>query len=263
VESRMPELVEKYGGCFPRKFNPATLDFEDNQLERADSPPANDECKDGSTDLKRYSAYMAARSSEDAISCYEGDEASCGVSGFAGSSGGSTSGGLSSGPTAQLNGFIVDGIQIDSVARSCTGGLQEGAEIVAEFVKSKWGASYNGYDCRSKSTGSALSIHAEGRAIDQMYIDVNNPAMLRDGNANMGWAMANAREIGIQYVKFWKLQWSPTNGLRCVTNAADIQNHSNHVHYELNWPAARMETPWFTNKTDKPPITINQAMCSG
>lgn len=177
-----------------------------------------------------------------------------------GTTGPSTVGGPSMQGEVPLGGYLVPNIQRDTDADSCTGGLQPGTQELGDYVAERWDTNAGGYACRSKSTGPELSIHAEGRAVDADF-NAFDPAQLQRGNEVFGWLLANAESIGIQYVKFWKLQWSPVRGLRCVTDAGDIANHSTHIHYEVNRSAARQGTPWFTTPTDYAPLIINQGLC--
>lgn len=270
IRPRLSEMNEKYGGCFPLDIDPST---EAIQLQSFNDPDLinqfniDDGCSENkSLEFLKYRVYIADLVNAVSIDCYEsGDEQSCSEIGFGGGSASedSASGPLigGTGEPIGLDGYKLDTIQVDSEALSCTGDLQSGARAVAEFVKERWGKSYGGYDCRGKSTNpDDLSIHAEGRAIDQFY-NAFDPTELQEANETFGWLLANAESIGIQYVKYWKLQWSPSRGLRCVQDQSDIQVHSNHIHYEVNRPASSEQTPWFTNPTDLTPFTIDQGLC--
>jgi hypothetical protein len=255
---------DKINKCFGLELQPDNSLIPIEDAIRIAGSERDSSCDETSEEWTRIRFYIADQNIASSFDCVRNsDTDSCKVVGLANtasnSSGGPTTGGT--GEEIPLDGYKIGGIQVDSTAESCTGGLREGAREVAEFVKARWGKSYGGYDCRGKSTNSSsLSIHAEGRAIDQMY-DAFDPVELAEANETFGWLMANAQSIGIQYVKFWKLQWSPTNGLRCVTSQSDVNVHSNHIHYEVNRDAAAMQTPWFTNPTDFTPFRINQNLC--
>jgi hypothetical protein len=106
-----------------------------------------------------------------------------------------------------------------------------------------------------------FSVHAEGRAID-WHLDARKPQERRaamrlidtllatDENGN---PHALARRMGIQGIIFdCRSWWSGTDDLGeysyCKQNAGHLdpaQAHRDHVHLELNWPGARMETSFW------------------
>jgi hypothetical protein len=271
VKPKLAEMQTKYGDCFPITVDPATESitvdsFNDPNVVSQFSTPA--ECNvpgEQNPELLQYRMHLNDLSTAVSLDCYEsGEPQACGEMGFNSVVGETATVSATSGGAAieiPLGGYKLSTIQTDTTAQSCTGGLRPGAREVAEFVKLKWGKSYGGYDCRGKSTNaSSLSIHSEGRAIDQSY-NAFSVTDLQAGNETFGWLLSNAETIGIQYVKFWKLQWSPTRGLSCVTSQSDIATHSNHIHYELNIPASERQTSWFTNRTDYTPFIINQGLC--
>lgn len=164
--------------------------------------------------------------------------------------------------SAQLGSYKMD-IRRDT-ATSCSSGGQPGILELSKKVDSLYGGgSGSGYNCRSARGSSVLSVHGEGRAYDS-YFDVKNPDQLRKGNEAFGWLLSNAKELGLQYVVFWKVQWSPQRGISCVENQSVVQIHSNHMHYELNWDGARKQTPFFTSNAQNPAQTvIDQSICAG
>jgi hypothetical protein len=266
VETNIDRLGEEYGKCYPITIT-ASLDIQIDGSEEAVSQftqPEGCSAPLNAVDSLRYRMYLFDSVTAHSLNCYEGEGSSCDQIGFnapivqSGGTNNAVSGGT--GEEIPLNGYKIEGIQVDSEADSCTGDLRSGSKIIADYVKQRWGKSYGGYDCRTKSTGPSLSIHSEGRAIDQSY-DAFNPTELQEANETFGWLLANAQSIGVQYVKFWKLQWSPTNGLRCVTSPSDSEDHNNHIHYEVNRIAAAEQTPWYTTPTDFTPFTINQDLC--
>lgn len=105
------------------------------------------------------------------------------------------------------------------------------------------------------------SIHGEGRAVDS-YFFATVPDQLKKGNIALGWMVANAEKIGVQYAKYWRVQWSPGNGFTCVTDPANQKNHATHLHFELNWAGSLRKTPHFNGSPAKNDvIAINQEMC--
>ncbi len=169
--------------------------------------------------------------------------------------------GASASGVAQVGAFKMN-LQRDP-ATSCLGVEQPGAKEIQRYINSIWGGG-TGYItvCKEVSTGGgATSVHSEGRAVDSSF-NALSPTGLDSGNKTFEWLLTNAEAIGVQYIKFWRVQWSPKAGISCVSTKDDQVTHSNHLHFELNWAGARQETPYFTSGgiTDST-VTINQEIC--
>lgn len=152
---------------------------------------------------------------------------------------------------------------IESVQRvdRCYGTMRAGASELSAHVAQRWQPTDSGgYSCRNRTTSNELSVHADGRAIDQDFRARDDEEGER-ANKLFGWLIANAQPLGVQYIKYWKLEWSPHGGLHCNRNRDDIDDHENHIHYELNPAGAARLTPWFAMPTDYPPVEIDQSMC--
>lgn len=152
-------------------------------------------------------------------------------------------------------------VQYDWGPYSCFNppGQQPGAKAIQAYINAHWGGG-TGYIGNCTPKDGKFSIHAEGRAVDS-YFYVGDK--MQQGNAAFGWLLTNAQNIGIQYIKYWRVQWAAGKlGLHCVTDARDQAVHSTHIHYELNWAGAKQQTPYFTQGINKPStITINQDVC--
>lgn len=126
-------------------------------------------------------------------------------------------------------------------AKSCTGRAQDGAKALMSWFLGAYagrGAKNLGiYNCRPIAGSSSLSLHAEGRAAD---LGVPTGA---------GWAqtfadslVAHSRELGVQLVIYRRKVWSgryPNSGWRNYTGS---NPHTDHLHVELSWNAARTLT---------------------
>lgn len=140
--------------------------------------------------------------------------------------------------------------------------LQPGTSSLVTYLKKSFGsvASFG----ISANCKNIPSMHSDGRAVDYFFT-ASNPEQLKRGNEVFAWLLTNAQNVGIQYIKFWRVHWSPGRGLHCVDNsisANDQYSHSNHIHFELNLAGAHKQTPFFTRGTSRPAeMVINQEIC--
>ncbi len=174
----------------------------------------------------------------------------------------STSAISNGGEAASIGEYRNVDIQVDR-ATECTGVEQAGAKQIQLDINTMWGGGTGSIlACREVSTGGgSRSVHSEGRAIDSFF-NVSTPEELREGNQAFGWLLANADNIGIQYLKFWRVQWSPSRGINCVKSRDDQSVHSNHLHAELNWSGSNKQTPYFTSgEKDDFAVNIDQGIC--
>lgn len=148
----------------------------------------------------------------------------------------------------------------NSVTPICV--LQPGTSSLVSYLKKTFG-SVASYGIQANCI-NIPSMHSDGRAVDYFF-QANNPSQLKTGNEVFAWLLTNAQNVGIQYIKFWRVHWSPTTGVHCVDNTInknDMYSHSNHIHFELNLAGAHKETPFFTRGTSLPAaMTINQEIC--
>lgn len=148
-----------------------------------------------------------------------------------------------------------DGVSLtECPTRQWTGANKLRTDIGVLFEGAPADKYYNTITC----TGGP--IHQEGRAQD-VYAWVSRGEMEK-GNSIFEWLISNADLMGIQYIKYWKVEWNPTQGVKCVNSVDQRNNHSTHIHYELNWDGAKANTPYFTSGQGRNSyITINQDIC--
>jgi hypothetical protein len=145
-------------------------------------------------------------------------------------------------------------------ADHCVHQAQRGTRALARWLdRNVRGESWGIVRCDHLSPGE-FSVHAEGRAID-WHLDARKPQERRAAMRLIdtllvpdayGNPHALARRMGIQGIIFdchaW---WSGMSGLGEYSYCKDgghldpTQAHKDHIHLELNWPGARMETSFW------------------
>ena len=151
----------------------------------------------------------------------------------------------------------IEGFRYDH-ADHCVKHAQRGARALARWLDRNVRGQLWGIVRCEKWGPHEYSVHAEGRAID-WHLDARKPQERRaamrlidallatDANGNPN---ALARRMGVQGIIFdCRAWWSGMDGLGdysyCKENSGHLdptQAHKDHVHIELNWPGARMET---------------------
>ncbi len=154
-------------------------------------------------------------------------------------------------------GCIWDGTQPPE-AITDKGKAQLGARELQVLINTKYGQGGLGPSWRCRDRGTKPDAHPTGRAIDS-YFNSRKPEELSKGNNAMGWLITNADIFGIEYVKYWRLQWSKSKGYSC----APIQDHWSHIHFQVNWDGALRKTAYFTGAATPKDDTqhINQEIC--
>ena len=140
-------------------------------------------------------------------------------------------------------------------ARRCTGRAQRGTLALQSWLGDHVrGVTWGIYSCRRTRSGSSMSLHAEGRAVD-WHLDVGKAADRAAANRLVsaflapdaaGRPAAMARRMGVQEI-IWNCRvWSarqPTAGMRpysvCGRGASRTMAHKDHLHIGLNWRGAR------------------------
>jgi hypothetical protein len=146
-------------------------------------------------------------------------------------------------------------------ARKCTGRAQVGTlDLQGWLAANVPGVSWGIYSCRTVRTGSTLSLHAEGRAVD-WHLDVRKSADRAVANRLIGAFLAPdaagnpgalARRMGLQEI-IWNCRvWStnyPNAGMRpysvCRRKVSATLAHKDHLHIGLNWRGARAQTSFW------------------
>lgn len=139
---------------------------------------------------------------------------------------------------------------------NCTGNFTPGAQILEDYIRDHFdGVEYiGGYSCRpiSHKPENPTSIHGLGRALDIHMGCPTCAANNADGDILAHWLILHAEEIGIQRI-IWDLSsWSST-GMSQTRPYNGAHSHNDHLHVEINLPAAAMQTPWFTEQGYEPP----------
>ena len=153
---------------------------------------------------------------------------------------------------------------------ACSSGLP-GTLQFASYLKTKFpqvsSAGGLGSCCRQSTggTGTYLSVHSLGRAIDLM-IPETAPGVADNakGDPIAAWLIQNAQAIGVQYIAWDQAQWSagkaPGNRYGPYTGSL---SHTDHLHVELNLAAANKQTPFFSGGAIDQPSTNCTARCNG
>lgn len=117
----------------------------------------------------------------------------------------------------------------------CSGKVQPGAKALMDWalLDFKQGARNLGiYNCRGTGSGNR-SIHGDGRAIDVGFSGVGNPAGTRLLNA----LLPHVGTLGIQMI-IWNRRLYSARYPR-GTRYTGVSPHTDHLHIELTWDAAR------------------------
>jgi hypothetical protein len=153
-------------------------------------------------------------------------------------------------------------VSYQSAAGRCTGGPQAGAVALGNYIRDNFRSQVNLgipgdgiqiYACRSVRGGGSPSLHSEGRALD-VFIPTRGGGAADNskGDVIANWLIQNADEIGVQFVIWDRTRWKASGSQprhRCYTGT---HPHNDHLHVELTWAGARMETPFFRNGIDLP-----------
>lgn len=133
-------------------------------------------------------------------------------------------------------------LRYDPPRSKCAGRNQPGAVALRRFCLAVFAFCEDAgiYVCRKVAGSSNDSVHGDGRAwdahFDQPGKNRRNPA----GDPLANWLVANADALGVQVVIWNRLIWSATRPYwRAYTGP---NPHIDHVHVELNWPAAESLT---------------------
>jgi hypothetical protein len=165
-------------------------------------------------------------------------------------------------PADKLSALPIDPQQYD-YAKKCLKKPQKGTLALQSWLQSHvQGVSWGIMRCEKLSPHN-YSLHSEGRAID-WHLDAHDPGQraaamrlidLFLAPDKQGNAFALARRMGVQGLIFNCKAW--WGGATLVPYSAcydkkgkpvkidDTTAHRNHVHIELNWAGARMQTSFW------------------
>jgi hypothetical protein len=152
----------------------------------------------------------------------------------------------------------LDSLRYDRTHR-CTGKAQRGALALRRWLEAnRPGSDWGIYNCRTTRTGSSLSLHAEGRAID-WHLDARTTAGRRAGNKLVALLLADdtrgrhfalARRMGVQELiwdcKIWSAKHPRLSRYRTCNSTSNVTlRHRDHVHIGLSWRGARKLTTFW------------------
>lgn len=124
-------------------------------------------------------------------------------------------------------------------AGRCTGYTPPGSVAFADWAVRDFGQgarNYGIYNCRSVRGSTNRSLHGEGRAVDIGFSGVANPA----GTRLLNLLLPRVGELGIQMIIWNRRIYSA----RYPKGApySGVNPHTDHLHIELTWNAARTLT---------------------
>lgn len=93
------------------------------------------------------------------------------------------------------------------------------------------------YNCRNTRGSSAPSVHSEDRAWDAAFRQPGRGQRNPAGDHLANFLVARHQELGVQCVIWNRRIWSVPRGYWRTYSGTNP--HLDHVHVELNWPAAR------------------------
>lgn len=145
----------------------------------------------------------------------------------------------------------------DGAGSRCSGGATDGAEVLADYVRSNFSQIVNSsipgdgvqmYACRQIRGGSGLSVHATGRALDIFVATRGGAADNARGDQLANWLVENAEAIGVQAIIWDRSTWRPGRGDSCYNGQ---HPHNDHIHVEITREAAAKDTPFFQGGLDR------------
>lgn len=147
--------------------------------------------------------------------------------------------------------------------QTCNPVDSEGVQAIKGLILATYGSAVVG---GSRSCGSSVSEHYDGRALDWMR-SVREPVQAAQAEAFLAWLLAPAadgtpqemaRRLGVMYL-IWNNQmirtydpgagWTHYKGCMDPAKSApsfDTGCHRDHVHISLTWDGAAKRTSWWT-----------------
>jgi peptidoglycan hydrolase-like protein with peptidoglycan-binding domain len=140
--------------------------------------------------------------------------------------------------------------------RICDPTPKPGVVAFAELVTRHYAATSRTTYGISRSCGSGVTEHSDGRALDWM-LDVRNPTQKAIADSVTRWLSAPdaqgrpgamARRFGIMYIiwnhRMWRA-YDPGRGWAAYTGPVP---HTDHIHFSFSWDGAYKRTSWWTGK---------------
>lgn len=144
---------------------------------------------------------------------------------------------------AAVGGQTARMLRYDPPGAKCLGKNQPGAIALRDFTLARFGGASLGIQaCRNVAGTKAPSAHKEGRAYDEGFPQPGRGKRNPAGDPAFQWGVANAERLGLQLIIWADMRWSartPTIRPHVSADRSDNGRHLNHVHWELNWWAAK------------------------
>lgn len=139
---------------------------------------------------------------------------------------------------------------------SCSGGMHSGTAELRDFIEDHFAqvSLIGGYSCRSiVGNSSQMSVHGTGRALDIHIPTLAGSADNEAGDPIGNWLIANAEDIGIQYLIWDRTQWTAqrADGTK-ARRYNGAHPHHDHLHVELSLSGGAGNTSWFSGPQDPP-----------
>lgn len=126
----------------------------------------------------------------------------------------------------------------DAVGKECAGRAQYGTQALEQALTSAFDAVSLGiYNCREVRGGGALSVHAEGRALDLRPSDWSDARPSALGNQILGVLGSQADALGVQRVIWFGRVYDHASPLGRAYHGASP--HHDHLHIEQTWAASQ------------------------
>lgn len=128
----------------------------------------------------------------------------------------------------------------NAVGSRCSGRAQPGAIALRDGVRNVYPAigDLGIYNCRQSSGGGGLSTHGEGRGWDAAC-NANSQAGLVLGNQVAGELVRLHQQLGVQRIIWNRRITDVPNGMGKWRAYHGTSPHTDHLHIELCWKAAR------------------------
>lgn len=150
---------------------------------------------------------------------------------------------------------------------ACSGSMTEGARRLREWLAGAFPQieSIGGYSCRAiVGDSSRMSVHGTGRALDIML-----PLHAGDADNDLGdpigeWLIANAEDIGIQYIIWDRWTWMAARSAGSKDRVyGGTHPHHDHLHIELSIEGGNATTPWFDGPMTSPEVECDALPSDG
>jgi hypothetical protein len=141
---------------------------------------------------------------------------------------------------------------------SCSGGMRPGTAELSDFLVANFPqiSQVGGYNCRAiVGNSTRMSVHGTGRALD-IHIPLNGSSADNQAGDPIGnWLIANAEEIGIQYIIWDRTQWTASRSAGTKGRRYNGSHpHNDHLHIELSTAGGSASTDWFSS-AQEPPVS--------